>query len=191
MRIGYAPGGGLRSWLTQLGYPLPLLRRAGLVNGAGYDSYIRRIVFPLDGNLYGRSVRSSLSPHLFMAGSKGGLYMWEGVRRCPEVILVEGLFDYAVLWQAGLRNVTCSLGNHLNACQFQQLCDGNRTVYLAFDADVNGSGSRAAQSLSHRLWSQGIDVRRVVLPDGHDPNSFFVQGGDAEQFRKLLEAARP
>jgi DNA primase len=42
MRIGYAPGGGLRSWLTQLGYPLSLLRRAGLVNGAGYDSYIRR-----------------------------------------------------------------------------------------------------------------------------------------------------
>jgi hypothetical protein len=34
------------------------------------------------------------------------------------VILVEGLFDYAVLWQAGFRNVTCALGNHLNAHQF-------------------------------------------------------------------------
>src|SRR5205085_239983 len=66
MHIGYAPGGGLRSWLTQLGYPLSVLREAGLVNAAGYDSYVRRIVFPLDGNLYGRSVRSSSSPHLFM-----------------------------------------------------------------------------------------------------------------------------
>jgi DNA primase len=65
-----------------------------------------------------------------------------------------------------------------------------RTIYLAFDADANG-GPRASQSLSHRLWPQGIDVRRVVLPDGHDPNSFFVQGGDARQFRHLLEAARP
>ncbi|MBV8891462.1 MAG: toprim domain-containing protein [Acidobacteria bacterium] len=191
MRIGYAPGSSLRSWLTQLGYPLPLLRRAGLVNGAGYDSYIRRIMFPLDGNLYGRSLRSSSSPHLFMPGSKGSLYLWEDVRGCPEVILVEGLFDYAVLWQAGLRNVTCALGNHLNARQFQQLCAKQRTVYLAFDADANGSGARASQSLSRRLWSQGIDVRRVVLPDGHDPNSFFVQGGNAEQFRKLLEEARP
>jgi DNA primase len=190
MRIGYAPGGSLRSWLTQLGYPLPLLRRAGLVNGAGYDSYIRRIVFPLDGNLYGRSLSSS-SPHLFMPGSKGGLYLWEDVRRCSEVILVEGLFDYAVLWQAGIRNVTCSLGNHLNARQFQQLCDNQRTVYLAFDADANGSGARASQCLSRRLWAQGVTVRRVALPDGHDPNSFFVQGGDVEQFGKLLEAARP
>jgi hypothetical protein len=30
----------------------------------------------------------------------------------------------------------------------------------------------------------------VTLPDGHDPNSFFVQGGDARQFKSLLEVAR-
>src|ERR1700681_2257820 len=52
MRIGYAPGGCLRGWLTQLGYPLAALRRAGLVTAAGYDTYIHRIVFPLEGNLY-------------------------------------------------------------------------------------------------------------------------------------------
>lgn len=189
MRIGYAPGRCLRSWLTQLGYPLSVLQQAGLITTARYDSYIRRIVFPLGNNLYGRSIRASTSPHCFLPGSKGGLYLWEEVRRCPEVILVEGLFDYAVLWQAGFRNVTCSLGNHLNARQFQQLCDGSRTVYLTFDTDANGSGARAAQSLSRRLWAEGISVRRVVLPAGQDPNSFFVKGGDAEQFRKLLEEA--
>ena len=189
MQIGYAPGRCLRSWLTQLGYPLSVLQQAGLITTAGYDSYIRRIVFPLENNLYGRSIRASTSPHCFLPGSKGGLYLWEEVRRCPEVILVEGLFDYAVLWQAGFRNVTCSLGNHLNARQFQQLCDGSRTVYLTFDTDANGSGARAAQSLSRRLWAEGISVRRVVLPAGQDPNSFFVKGGDAEQFRKLLEEA--
>jgi hypothetical protein len=31
----------------------------------------------------------------------------------------------------------------------------------------------------------------VLLPEGHDPNSFFVQGGDAAQFQALLEAALP
>jgi DNA primase len=191
MRIGYAPGRCLRSWLTQLGYPLSVLQKAGLITAAGSDTYMQCIIFPLESNLYGRSIRSSALPHRFMAGSKGGLYLWEQVRRCPEVILVEGLFDYAVLWQAGFRYVTCSLGNHLNAYQFQQLCDGSRTVYLAFDADANGSGPRASQSLSRRLWAQGINVRRVVLPDGHDPNSFFVEGGDARQFQRLLEAARP
>ena len=35
MRIGYAPGGCLRGWLTQLGYPLQALRQAGLVTAAG------------------------------------------------------------------------------------------------------------------------------------------------------------
>jgi DNA primase len=189
MRIGYAPGGCLRGWLTQLGYPLPTLRHAGLVSAVGYDTYIHRIVFPLEGNLYGRSLSASAPPHRFLPGTKGGLYLWEQVRQYQEVILVEGLLDYAVLWQAGFHNVTCSMGNHLNACQFRQLCDGPRTVYLAFDADSNGSGQQAAQRLACRLTEEGLNARRVFLPDGHDPNSFFVQGGDAQQFQCLLEEA--
>jgi DNA primase len=191
MRIGYAPGGCLRGWLTQLGHPLPTLRQAGLVTAAGYDAYLHRIVFPLEGNLYGRSISASAPPHRFLPGAKGGLYSWEQVRRYPEVILVEGLFDYAVLWQAGFHNVTCSMGSHLNVHQYRQLCDRLRTVYLAFDADTNGSGQQASQSLACRLREQGMNVRRVSLPDGHDPNSFFVQDGDAHQFQLLLEAARP
>jgi DNA primase len=106
------------------------------------------------------------------------------------VILVEGLFDYAVLWQAGFHNVTCSLGTNLNARQFRQLCDGLRTVYLAFDTDSNGSGQQAAQVLARRLAEQGVNVRTVALPEGHDPNSFFVRDGDAHQFQFLLEAAQ-
>jgi DNA primase len=192
MRIGYAPGGGcLRRWLTQLGYPLPALLQAGLVIAVGYDAYTHRIVFPLEGNLYGRSLSASAPPHRFLPGAKGGLYGWEQVRRYPEVILVEGLFDYAVLWQAGFYNVTCSMGNHLNAHQYRQLSDSPRTVYLAFDADTNGSGQQAAQWLARRLRERGVNVRRISLPDGHDPNSFFVQDGDARQFQSLLEAALP
>jgi len=191
MRIGYAPGSCLRAWLTQLGYPLSALRQAGLVSAVGYDTYTHRIVFPLPGNLYGRSISASGPPHRFLPGTKGGLYAWEQVRQYQEVILVEGLFDYAVLWQAGFHNVTCSMGNHLNAYQFQQLCDGTRTVYLAFDADNNGSGQQAAQRLACRLREQGLNTRRVSLPDGHDPNSFFVQGGGAQQLQCLLQEARP
>ena len=95
------------------------------------------------------------------------------------------------MWQAGFQNVSCSLGNRLNTRQFRQLCDRPRTVYLAFDADSNGSGQRAAQCLSRSLRERGISARLVSLPEGHDPNSFFVQGGDATQFQSLLEAARP
>ena len=190
MRVGYAPGACLRGWLMQSGYPLSALRQAGLITAAGHDAYSRRIVFPLENNFYGRSISASAPPHRFLPGSKGGLYAWEQVRQCPEVILVEGLFDYALVWQAGFRAVTCSLGTHVNARQFRQLCDGPRTIYVTFDADGNGSGQQAAQSLAHRLQAQGFAARRVLLPDGHDPNSFFVEGGDAPQFQSLLEAAQ-
>jgi len=195
LRIGYAPGSSLRRHLTAQGYSFDLLRRLGLLNSQGRDAFYRRIVFPCCQserviNLYGRSITAAFA-HRFLHGSKGGLYAWDQVQQCPEVILVEGLFDHAVLWQAGFRHVTCSLGTHLNACQFQQLCDGPRTVYLTFDADANGSGQEASQRLARRLQAQGICARRVLLPDGHDPNSFFVQGGDRTQFQSLLEAALP
>jgi DNA primase len=190
MRIGYAPGGCLRAWLTQLGYSPQTLRESGLVTAIGYDTYMRRIVFPLEENLYGRSLSTSAPPHRFLPGAKGGLYAWDQVRRYPEVVLVEGLFDYAALWQAGFHNVTCSMGAHLNPCQFRQLCDSSRTIYLAFDADHNGSGQKAAQSLTYRLTEHGVTARTVSLPEGHDPNSFFAQGGDAHQFQCLMEAAR-
>ena len=112
LRIGYAPGRCLRAWLTSLGYPLEALQQAGLVNPEGYDTYSHRIVFPLEGNLYGRSTGAA-RPHRFLPGSKGGLYAWEKVRDYPEIILVEGMFDLAVLWQAGFHNVTCCSGDPL------------------------------------------------------------------------------
>ena len=76
-----------------------------------------------------------------------------------------------------------------NQRQFRQLCDDRRTVYLTFDADSNGSGQQAAQRLSQRLREQGIATRRVSLPEGHDPNSFFLAGGDAQGFHHLLQEA--
>jgi DNA primase len=82
------------------------------------------------------------------------------------------------------------MGSHLNTQQFRELSDGCRTVYLSFDADTNGSGPQAAQSLADRLRQMGIAVRCVRLPEGQDPNSFFVQGGNAHQFQCLLEATQ-
>jgi DNA primase len=188
LRIGYAPGRCLRAWLMSLGYPPQYLQQAGVVTPEGFDTLTHRIVFPLDSNLYGRSIGKA-TPHQFLPGGKGGLYAWEKVRACPEIILVEGLFDLAVLRQAGFPNVTCSMGIYLNATQIHQLCDGAaRIVYLAFDSDSNGSGQHAARQIAQRLWAQGGKAFPVELPDGHDPNSFFVSGGgDAQQFRLLLQ----
>jgi hypothetical protein len=125
-------------------------------------------VFPLEGNLYGRSLSAAAPPHRFLPGTKGGLYAWDQVRRYPEVILVEGLFDYAAVRQAGFHHVTWAMGTHLNGRPFRPLCDGPRTVYLALDADTNGRGPQAAQSLVCRLTEEGVNVRTVALPEGQD-----------------------
>jgi len=195
LSIGYAPGGVLRHHFTTQGYSSSLLRDAGLINAQGTDALYQRIVFPLRQgghivNLYGRSIGAAFA-HRFLPGSKGGLYAWEKVQRCSEVILVEGIFDYAALRQASFSNVTCSLGTHLNTDQFRQLCDGPRIVYIVFDEDANLSGQQAAEQLAHQLAEHGIPARRVPLPEGHDPNSFFVGGGDARQFQSFLEAVQP
>ena len=191
LAIGYAPGRCLRPWLMTLDYSLSELQQAGLVNTAGHDTFSQRVVFPLEASLYGRSIGNAPA-HRFLPGVKGGLYAWERVKQSPKVILVEGLFDLAALWQAGFRNVTCAMGSHLNARQFQQLCDGvSRTVYLAFDADLHGGGQQAAQQLSRRLLKEGVTALRVELPYGHDPNSYFARGADGRQFQNLLEEAVP
>src|SRR5260370_4232895 len=191
LAIGYAPGRCLRPWLMTLGYSLSDLQQAGLVNTTGHDTFSQRVVFPLEANLYGRSIVNAPA-HRFLPGAKGGLYAWERVKQSPEVILVEGLFDLAALWQAGFRNATCAMGSHLNARQLQQLCDGgSRTVYLAFDSDVNGCGKQPTQELSRRLLKEGVTALRGELPNGNNPTSFFAPGGDAKQFHPPLEEATP
>ena len=63
-----------------VGLPTPHLHQTCLVTTAGYDAYKHRIVFPLEGNLYGRSISATAPPHRFLPGSKGGLYSWDHAR---------------------------------------------------------------------------------------------------------------
>jgi DNA primase len=192
--IGYAPGGNLRRHLAAQGYSLDRLLAAGLINEQGRDAFCRRVIFPCRQsgpivNLYGRSIGAAF-PHRLLPASKGGLFAWESVAAFPTVILVEGLFDLAVLWQAGFRNATCAIGTHLTPPQWAQLSDRRgRCVDIVFDSDANHAGQQAAESLSQRLTSAGLIPRIVHLPDGHDPNSYFVAGATAADFRRCLEQA--
>lgn len=192
--IGYAPGGNLRRHLAAQGYVLELLLDTGLINQQGADTFCRRVIFPCreDGqivNLYGRSIGAAF-PHRLLPRSKGGLFAWASVRHFPAVILVEGLFDLAVLWQAGFRNTTCALGAHLTPAQFDQLCDQpGRSLYLVLDQDENQAGQQAAQQLAVGLEKAGVPTRIVLLPPGHDPNSYFLAGATAADFAARLQGA--
>jgi DNA primase len=194
MRIGYAPGACLRGRLERLGYNRRALLECGLVDERGRDSFFRCLTFPLQqaGNLYGRSMGQSLFRHRFLPGSKGGLYGWAQALAFPRVIVVEGLFDVAALWQAGFPNTVAVLGSHLNNLQIAQF--GNmheRVAYICFDADSNGGGQRAARCLSIQLRHAGVEALRVELPRGHDPASYFAAGASSADFERCLERARP
>jgi len=184
-------GGTLRCHLTLLGYPLDILLKIGLIDRRGYDVLYRRIVLPsFDGsrpvNLCGRSIGDA-APHRFLPRPKGGLFAWSTVGNSPEMIPVEGLFDLAVLWQAGFINTTCTFGTHLTQAQSLQLPDcPDRKVFIAFDSDPNGAGQHAARSLAQRLDNAGLKVRIVDLPEGQDPNSYFVSGATLADFNHCL-----
>jgi DNA primase len=191
--IGYAPGGNLRRHLADFGYSFDLLLDTGLINSQGRDAFCRRVIFPCRQhsqvvNLYGRSIGAAF-PHRLLPRSKGGLFAWESVSNFSNVILVEGLFDLAVLWQAGFRNTTCAIGTQLTLDQLTQLAQPGRSVYIAFDQDDNQAGQKTAHQLAQRLQSTGIRAHIVRLPHGHDPNSYFVAGASAADFAACLRKA--
>ena len=195
LAVGYAPGGNLRRHLTGWGYAFDLLLDIGLINSQGRDAFCRRVIFPCreDGqivNLYGRSVGAAF-PHRLLPRSKGGLFAWQSVSSFSTVILVEGLFDLAVLWQAGFRNTTCAIGTQLTPAQLSQLAEQpRRSVYIAFDQDDNQAGQKGSRQLAQRLQGVGIRAHIVQLPHGHDPNSYFVAGATAADFTDCLERAQ-
>lgn len=194
MRIGYAPGACLRSYLMRSGYSRHALQQAGLIDEQGRDTFFRCLTFPLAeaGNLYGRSLTAGLYRHRFLPGSKGGLY---GLAQAPaghRLLVVEGLFDLAALWQAGFPETVAAMGSHLNNQQLVELCQtGEPVIHICFDADRNGSGPRAARRLSIQLRHAGREALRVALPEGHDPASFFASGASAHDFERCLAGARP
>jgi len=184
----------LRRYLTKRWFTSQAMRASGLVDERGRDSLFRCLTFPLKpaGTLYARSLSNGIYRHRFLLGSKGGLYGWAQRLGSPRVLLVEGLFDVAALWQAGFDDAVAALGSHLNQFQMVELClpDAPR-IYICFDADRNGSGQRAARSLSIQPRHARLEALRVDLPEGHAPASFFAASGNAGDFQRCLEGAHP
>jgi DNA primase len=185
--IGYAPGGTLRNHMADHGYDFDRLLETGLITSQGRDTFCRRVIFPIRQqgaivNLYGRSIGSAF-PHRLLPRSKGGLFAWDSMSDRSTVILVEGLFDVAALWQAGFRQTTSALGTYLTSAQFDQLCGlPGRFIYIVFDQDQNQAGQRAARALAKRFEGIPVSAFLVPLPAGHDPSSYFLSGASGHDF---------
>ena len=84
----------------------------------------------------------------------------------------------------------CALGAQLTPAQWAQLTEQpGRSVYIAFDQDDNQAGQKASHQLALRLENAGLPAHIVQLPDGLDPNSYFVAGARAADFTAQLQKA--
>lgn len=194
-RVGYASG-SLATKLPGGGTIREQLTGFGILNTAGNEFFYGRIVVPVfaDGllvNVYGRAIgKKSKVPHLYLKGTRRGVFNRPGIHSAREVILTEAPLDALSLIALGFGNVTTSYGAHGFTPDLAATFRAAKItrVYCAYDGDA--AGDLGARSLAEELAGQGIEVRRVALPC-KDANEFLVGGGTHEAFQALLDAARP
>lgn len=203
---GFAPAAGRES-LTALfasqKVPLPVQLRSGLVverdGGRIVDRFRNRLMIPIgrdNGAIVafgGRALEEGQVPKYLNSPetpiyTKGrtlyGLDVTKGaIRKHNYCVLVEGYFDLAQVWQAGVGNVVASCGTALTSAQARTLKRFTSKVVLNFDPDAAGQG--AAARSSELLVAEGFQVNVGLLPVGSDPDTFIRRNGPGEYVARL------
>ncbi|MFZ7126360.1 MAG: DNA primase [Desulfobacterales bacterium] len=211
-QLGYAPGGWdlLTRHLIGRGVGPDQLEAAGLSvrrkQGTGfYDRFRDRIVFPITdptgnvigfgGRVMGEGMPKYLnSPETPLYNKRKTLYAIrearEACRGARSVYIVEGYFDAIALHARGIENAVATLGTALTSEQVR-LVKGfigrSGTAVLVYDSDT--AGIKAAQRSIDIFNREFVDARILVLPEGHDPDSFLRDFGP-KAFLEKAEGAR-
>jgi DNA primase len=203
--IGYAPSAreALKSHLTKAGFTPAIMARSGLVvqrdSGTVIDRFRTRVMIPIhrdNGAIIafgGRAMESGQQPKYLNSPEtpiyvKGrtlyGLHLSKSaVSRTKHAVMVEGYFDWAQAYQAGITNVVASSGTALTPAQVRLLKRFASKVVLSFDPDAAGQG--AAARSSELLVAEGFQVNVAMLPAGDDPDNFIRKQGGAAYQEKL------
>ena len=200
-RYGFAPAAGrdtLHRQFEDQKVPLNLQTKSGLVleldGGRVVDRFRNRLIIPIARDsgavvaFGGRALEPGQVPKYLNSPetplySKGrtlyGLDVTKGaVRKHNYCVLVEGYFDLAQVWQAGIQPVVASCGTALTSGQARILKRFTSKVVLSFDPDAAGQG--AASRSSELLVAEGFQVNVALLPEGSDPDTFVrTTGGQA------------
>ena len=202
---GYAPSSRevLKARLIKDGFALPLLLRSGLLvqrdERTVLDRFRNRLMIPIhrdNGAIVafgGRAMDSGQQPKYLNSPEtpiyvKGrtlyGLHLSKSsISRAKHAVMVEGYFDFAQAYQAGITNVVASSGTALTAAQAKLLKRFASKVVLSFDPDAAGQG--AAARSSELLVTEGFQVNVAVLPAGDDPDNFIRKAGAAAYQERL------
>jgi len=192
--LGYSPAkwDAFTAHAKQNGYSDELLEQIGFsIKGQKglYDRYHGRVMFPIH-NLTGRvigfggrilindpekkSPKYQNSPESEIYDKKQTLYgiyfAKNAIAKQDECILVEGYFDVLRMHQIGIENVVASSGTSLTMEQIRLVKRYTKNITMLYDGD--SAGQHAALRGTDMILSEGMNVRIVLLPPEHDPDTF-------------------
>ncbi len=185
-------------------------------SGGYYDRFRDRVIFPIfntGGGLIGfggRVMDDTMpkymnSPESPVYNKRRSLYGINWARsRCREqkaVYIVEGYLDLLKLHINGIENSVATLGTALTPEHIHMLkgCVGEGRMILVYDSDQAGLNA-AYRSIDLFLkehanfrkrdvfQDKNADTRIMILPEGHDPDSFISARG-REAFLKRADTA--
>ena len=118
-----------------------------------------------------------------------GLYeAREAIRREGSVFLVEGYKDVLAMHAAGFRHTVALCGTALCTGHIALLKRYTTSVRVMLDADK--AGRKATDAIVPTLVGEGMEVVRIGLPEGDDPDSLFRRLGKEAFAAYVREAVR-
>jgi DNA primase len=210
--LGYAPDqwDGLMKEAAAGQYSQELLEKAGLVlvneeSGKTYDRFRGRITFPVfntsgkvcawGARMLGRDKNQPKyinSPEGILYDKSNSLYglhqAKNAIRLSDMCYLTEGYMDVIAMHQAGIENCVASSGTSLTEGQIRLVGRFTKNLTLLYDGDA--AGIRASLRGIDLILAAGLNVRALVLPEGHDPDSFAKERGSEALKAYLKEHTR-
>ena len=205
--LGFCPSGGDRMTRAALaaGYKEEFLLSTGLTlraesDGRLFDRFRERVMFPVH-NISGRVVafggrtlrtdkkvaKYQNSPESEIYNKRNeiyGLYFAKkAIQQQDFAIMVEGYTDVISMHQSGVENVVSSSGTSLTVEQIRLLNRFTRNITVMYDGDA--AGIHASIRGIDMILREGMNVRIVLLPPEHDPDS-FARSHSAEQTQEYV-----
>lgn len=205
--LGYSPDSWDAFIETALkeGYKENFIEEAGLAirndKGRLYDRFRARVMFPIHSftgriiGFGGRTLKTDKKVPKYVNSPESeiyhksdvlyGLYFAKkAIRDADNCYLVEGYADVLSVHQAGIENVVASSGTSLTNGQVRLIGRFTKNITILYDGDA--AGIKASLRGLDMILEEGLNVRVVLFPDGHDPDSYVHKLGSAA-FKSYIE----
>ncbi len=205
--LGYSPDewDSLSGAAVKEGFREEFIEGTGLAirndKGKLYDRFRGRVMFPIHnftGRLIGfggRTLKTEKSVPKYVNSPESEIYhksnvlyglfqAKKAIRDTDNCFLVEGYADVLSVHQAGIENVVASSGTSLTVEQIRLIGRFTKNVTILYDGDA--AGIKASLRGLDMILEEGLNVKVVLFPDGHDPDS-FVRAQGATKFHQHVE----